>query len=433
MNILRSLARPARLALLFPVLMATASGCSTLLAVRGQQELAGENAVVSGTVTTDHEARGPLLVGLLTHGKGGDYLLDYFLAEKPGPWIFVVAPGTYRIAAFEDANGNGRYDDEPALRADRLEPLELSPGERLADVKIVIPEDGRFSRDNFALSDLGARTPEDQQRVSLFARSVAGKVLALDDPRFDGEVASEGMWKYYDFILQVQPGIYFLEPYDPAKIPVLFVHGIGGTPRDFTRLIAGLDRRKFQPWVYYYPSGARLEASAGLLTQLFVRLREQYRFERAAVVAHSMGGLVSREFVLSDFENNATKSVRSYVTISSPLGGMQSAGDGVESSPIVIESWRGLAPGSAYLDGLYYEDPDRKQQRRRLPGHLAYHMMFGFHSDDSGDGVVALSSQLRAEAQDEAESLRGFDETHTGILDSAAASAHLNGILAAMP
>ena len=109
---------------------------------------------------------------------------------------------------------------------------------------------------------------------------------------------------------------------------------------------------------------------------------------------------------------------------------MESAGEGVERSPVVIESWHGLAPGSAYLDGLFYRDAPKKTQRRRLPDHVAYHMMFGFHSDSSNDGLVAMSSQLRPEAQEEARTLRGFDETHAGILVAPAVSARLNAILA---
>ncbi len=37
-----------------------------------------------------------------------------------------------------------------------------------------------------------------------------------------------------------------------------------------------------------------------------------------------------------------------------------------------------------------------------------------------------------AEAQDEALSIRGYDETHTGILESPAVAAHLNAILATL-
>jgi hypothetical protein len=145
-----------------------------------------------------------------------------------------------------------------------------------------------------------------------------------------------------------------------------------------------------------------------------------------------MGWLVTREFVLRDYEMNGTDVVRTYVTISSPLGGMASAGEGVERSPVVLRSWYGLAPEGAYLNGLFFKDGARTE-RRRLPDHVAYHLLFGFRGggpEGSGDGIVAVASQLRPEAQDEARSERGFDEDHASILRSPAVAARLNAILA---
>lgn len=43
---------------------------------------------------------------------------------------------------------------------------------------------------------------------------------------------------------------------------------------------------------------------------------------------------------------------------------------------------------------------------------------------------MQLVSQLRPEAQEEALSVRGYYETHTGILESPDVAAHLNAILA---
>jgi pimeloyl-ACP methyl ester carboxylesterase len=404
-------------------------GCSTILAVRGQQQRADQNAVVGGTVSTEQPARGPLFVGVLARDASGFHLVDHFVAEKPGPWIFALAPGTYWLAACEDVNGDGRYDDEPALAPDPENPLVLAPGQSVGGVDLLIPEQGRFAR-SFTVADLQSRDPTEQQRVSAFKMSVAGEISTLDDPRFAPEIGAKGMWQYYDFLLETHPGIYFLQPYDPKKIPVLFVHGIGGTPRDFRHLIAALDRDRFQPWVFYYPSGAGLDALAELLKQLFVRLRVQYRFKDAVVVAHSMGGLVTRAFLLKDYEVNGADVVHTYVTISSPLGGMKSAGAGVEGSPVVVRSWYGLAPGSPFLDGLFYKNTE-KTERRRLPHSMAYHLLFGIRGKGSTDGIVTISSQLRDEAQEEARSIRGFRETHTSILESPAVAARLDEILAA--
>lgn len=411
-----------------------AAGCSTLLAVKGEQRRADELAVIAGTVAAEGAPRGRLIVALLS-GSADDYVLvDYFVAAKPGPWVFGVPAGTYWIAAFEDVNGDGVYSDEPFYRPDARRPLVVGPGEHAPSLNIVVPRAGRaLRRGPVGLSTLQARGEDEQQIRTIFSVSVAGAVTTLDDPHFDPAVAETGMWQYYDFLVAGRAGIYFLEPYDPARIPVLFVHGIGGSPRDFTALIAGLDRRRFQPWVAYYPSGARLDVLVTWLDQLFLRLESELHFPKAAVVAHSMGGLVSRGFVLRHAEVDGSRAIRTFVTISSPQGGMASAGEGVEKSPVVVRSWYGLAPGSTYLDGLFYRDAERRTQRRRLPENVAYHLFFGFAGGGRGgssDGVVSVASQLRPEAQEEARSLRGFDATHTGILRDPAVTARLNEILA---
>jgi pimeloyl-ACP methyl ester carboxylesterase/uncharacterized protein (DUF2141 family) len=416
------------------LLAAAVASCSTILAVKDQQRRADTTAVIAGTVATERPARGPLVVALFARAGDDWALVDYFTAEQAGPWVFGVQPGTYWIAAFEDVNSDGAYQDEPFFRSDPARPVVLAPGQRVTDVALVIPEEGRaLQSGRVALADLEARSSEEQRAKSLYAVSALGKVTTLDDPRFAPPMGEQGMWQFYDFILKAGAGIYFLEPYDPARIPVLFIHGIAGTPRDFTALVAALDRKRFQPWVVYYPTGARLDVTVMWLDQLFSRLQIELGVERAVVVAHSMGGLVARGFVLRHDAADARHVLRTFVTISSPLGGMASAGAGVEDSPIVVRSWYGLAPGSDYLEGLYYADPKTRRQRRRLPDTIPYHMLFGFKGggrSGSSDGTVMLSSQLRPEAQEEARTIRGFDEDHMGILASPTVAAHLGGILA---
>ena len=53
-------------------------------------------------------------------------------------------------------------------------------------------------------------------------------------------------------------GLFLLAPYDPDKIPILFVHGANGTPEGWKMIVEQIDRKKYQPWFYYYPSGFRL-------------------------------------------------------------------------------------------------------------------------------------------------------------------------------
>jgi pimeloyl-ACP methyl ester carboxylesterase len=415
---------------------ALATGC-VLLQVREQQQKAQNMARIWGSVRTEEPHAHPLVVVLVrVEGESGT-IFDHFVVERAGRFYFVVTPGTYALAAFEDVSGDLVYEpDEPALPARDSERYELGPGDSVKDIELVIHPEGRAYVDGpVDISALQARNIHDQARASIGQLSIKGEVVGLDDPRFDAENGKLGLWKPFDFVFDVGPGIYFLEEYDDEKTPVLFVHGIGGYPREFEALVEGLDRGRFQPWVYYYPSGAHLDRIADHLAQLVVELRHVHGFDELFVVAHSMGGLVARAFILTHYDITHSDTVKLFVSISTPWGGQASAQKGVERSPVVVASWRDVAPASAFLKEIFYEDPETARVRRRLPEHAAFHLMFGYRRNGklpgaSGDRVIAAASALRLEAQNEAESIRGFDYDHTEILRSPEASARLNEILA---
>jgi len=73
-------------------------------------------------------------------------------------------------------------------------------------------------------------------------RFALGEVADLDEERFAPESARSGLWEPLTALRSEATGLFFAEPYDPDKIPILFVHGIGGTPRDLRTLIESLDR-----------------------------------------------------------------------------------------------------------------------------------------------------------------------------------------------
>jgi len=286
------------------------------------------------------------------------------------------------------------------------------------------------------LAQLHARSIDDQLNFSLGALTVAGEVVSLDDPRFSPEHAKQGLWRPFDFLAEARAGIYFLEPYDPGKTPVLYVHGISGSPSDFRYLIEHLDRNRFQPWVYFYPSGAHLGAIADHLDQNVKRLQLRYGFRRLLLVAHSMGGLVARGFLLRNQTENRRTDIPLFVSISSPWGGVPFAAEGVQRVPTPIRSWIDLSPGSTYLRDLFFADPDHMTRHRALPPDTAYYLLFGFHRDrrsfgESDDESVSVASQLYPGAQQDAARLYGFDATHEGILVAPPVSQLVNQLLAA--
>jgi pimeloyl-ACP methyl ester carboxylesterase len=100
-------------------------------------------------------------------------------------------------------------------------------------------------------------------------------------------------------------GLYMLEPYDPERIPLIFVHGLISTPRMWRNVINELEtdpelRRHYQCWVFAYPTGNPPLYSALRLREELEKLQQLYPHSKDMVlVGHSMGGLLSRVQVTS--------------------------------------------------------------------------------------------------------------------------------------
>jgi pimeloyl-ACP methyl ester carboxylesterase len=91
-----------------------------------------------------------------------------------------------------------------------------------------------------------------------------------------------------------------VQPYDPNKIPVVFVHGLQDTPVAWVPMVNALWadpalRRNYQVCVFNYPSGYPVQYSALLLRRELHALDRTFPDHRPIVlVGHSMGGIISR-------------------------------------------------------------------------------------------------------------------------------------------
>lgn len=105
---------------------------------------------------------------------------------------------------------------------------------------------------------------------------------------------------FFSEITARRAGLYFCEPYDPDKIPVVFVHGLMSSPHAWLSFINELNRdpefrRRYQPWVFFYPSGAPIAGTALLLRRSLADVASHYPLKRNIVlIGHSMGGILSR-------------------------------------------------------------------------------------------------------------------------------------------
>ncbi len=95
----------------------------------------------------------------------------------------------------------------------------------------------------------------------------------------------------------------FLEPHQPGRIPVVFIHGLASDQGTWFDLLNELRtwptfHRRFEPWVYHYPTGGAFMTSAAILRR---ELRAAVRtldpegsdaaLQNLVLVGHSMGGL----------------------------------------------------------------------------------------------------------------------------------------------
>jgi pimeloyl-ACP methyl ester carboxylesterase len=94
-----------------------------------------------------------------------------------------------------------------------------------------------------------------------------------------------------------------LQAYDPNRIPVIFVHGLQDTPASWAPMINTLRedpeiRRRYQFWVYSYPSGYPYPYSAALFREELDAVARAFPSrQRVILIGHSMGGMISRLMV----------------------------------------------------------------------------------------------------------------------------------------
>ena len=94
-----------------------------------------------------------------------------------------------------------------------------------------------------------------------------------------------------------------LQPYDPKKIPILCIHGLGDSQATWAPMIEALRgdpviRQNYQIWFYSYPTGYAYPLMAEVLRQKLDAINAYYPGHKPIVViGHSMGGMIARELI----------------------------------------------------------------------------------------------------------------------------------------
>ncbi|MDZ4289077.1 MAG: hypothetical protein U0984_14005, partial [Prosthecobacter sp.] len=147
------------------------------------------------------------------------------------------------------------------------------------------------------------RVPLAGRRVALAANYTPAKKLALKD----------GFLRRFTLVGMLWPAkivgdcrLYLLDPYDPKRIPIVFVHGILSNPHIWYNTVNAINadpelRARYQPWYFLYPSGLDVPYSAEKLRKSLIDARNTLDpdhndpgMNQMVLVGHSMGGLLCR-------------------------------------------------------------------------------------------------------------------------------------------
>lgn len=397
-----------------------ALGACGLVKLREESQTYYSSTVLVGRIDCQAGISGPVIVLAYTLAAERLTIAHQTMLHECGGYELIVPRGDYRLFAVHDANANRVFDAGEAWGA-YLGPALISASGSgvIAALDFGIPAHWELAPPvpfgtAFGGSEAGHRSAQ------------VGAVADLDAPEFSADSGSRGYWAPVEFFRQGGGNIHFLAPYDPVRIPILFVHGAVGSPQDWRYFFEHLDRTRYQGWFFQYPSGASLNSMAYLLYWKLLNLQLRYRFETLYIVAHSMGGLVVRDFLLNF--GSQFPQIKLFVSLSTPWAGETTAELGVKHSPAVVPSWVDMQPAGPFIQTLF---------ARKLPPHVAHFLFFGHKGGYSllrpnNDGTVTLASQLRGDAQAEARMVYGFEEDHVGILSSPRVLGQFQAVLASL-
>lgn len=375
------------------------SACS-LKAIQKQSIKLENVAQISGKVVVKGGTEHPVIVAAITYNNDKVIIVDQNRVNKKGDYHLYLLPDKYLIGAYIDSNNNLRRD------SNEIATMFSQHGERFSDITLANKQE--------LILDVITIDPEESidahETVHYNNNKIKeniGRVVSLDDAMFAKENSELGLWRPIDFFKEIGGGLLFLQAFEQGKTPVLFIHGLSGNPTEFKHIIKQLDLDKFQPWILYYPSGLPLDLVSNYMVKTLTRLHKKHNFSELQIVSHSMGGLISRDYLIQQQKIKSTFKTSAYITINSPMYGLDSAARGVEESPIVIASWRDLASNSDYVKSLH---------QWTMPESIPYHLFFTYLPGEDGDGNVPMSSQLSVSLQNEAKKIYATQGSHTGVL-----------------
>lgn len=370
-----------------------------------------DSLLLDGKIVQQQQRQDPLLfMAVCDQYRKNEIVARRTLQPPLEEYSVLLPPCGYDLYVFADLDGDGYFERNELVGKSAPEaPVAVSP-EKSRDGAIVEGPPIIVDYEHPATIDF---------RMRARVRKTSSIFASLDDDFFDPKYGTAGLYNPAGLMAHTQGFLFSLDELDEGKTAVLFVHGNGGTPRDWKYFVEGLDRSRFQPFFFFYPTGLPLDKLSSVLAQMIESLErnEKNGHQPIILAAQSLGGLVAMSAVQKLAAEGNAASLKLLATFSTPFGGDNEAQSWLESMPAVVPAWRDVATGSEFLKNL---------ARQPLPPSMPFYLFFTyrdpstFRLGESSDGVVPLRSQLEPGVQAIATKVLGFDETHNDILNSEA-------------
>ena len=135
-------------------------------------------------------------------------------------------------------------------------------------------------------------------------------------------------------------------------------------------IVSGKKRHQHTLALYIFlPFRSAINIGGLIFTFPVEELHARHSFSQHHVVAHSIGGLVSRSFINQQLEKKQNLFVKSFITIATPWSGHKAADAGVKHAPVVVPVWIDMAPGSTFLKTLF---------KIQIPDELPHYLFLSF-------------------------------------------------------
>ena len=282
--------------------------------------LLGSGSQETPAVNTYNSACGELTV--LLRSSGGEQLWNHplTLTGNNSTYHLRLEPASHAVWA---PNYFTSFELEQQIKEKliRKENIQEGVGGALVGVRLVNPPDKFAPRRGITAAvtatldfhgkdaTLALRRPAKQPTASVegktrpLAANFSAPISYYKPPSNLALVGLVGGFEAKHYPAQI--GLYFLQPYDPERIPLVFVHGLFSTPWTWVQTINGLQadpeiRKHYQFWVFAYPTGYPILYSALRLRQELARVDQAYPNHKPfVVVGHSMGGMLTHDQIVT--------------------------------------------------------------------------------------------------------------------------------------